>query len=127
MRTRKLLSVVLAFVMVLSLLPVSALAVEYSDANDAAWAAEAIDRWSSYGVVGGSDGQFRPNANMTRAEAATVFTNLLGLTSTAGAASFPDVTSDKWFYSAIQKANAAGIMGGTGDLMTPSSAAKCSS
>ena len=121
MRAKKLLSVVLAFVMVMSLLPMSALAVEYSDANDAAWAAKAIDRWSSYGVVRGADGKFRPNANMTRAEAATVFANLLGLTSTEGAQSFADVSADKWYYGAIQKANAAGIINGSYGYMNPDS------
>ena len=114
MRAKKLLSVVLAFVMVLSLLPVSALAANYSDA-EGHWAEAAINRWSDYGIVTGDERGFRPNDNMTRAEAAKVLCELFGLTSTAGAASFTDVPADAWYANYIAKANAAGIMGGVGD------------
>ena len=114
MRTRKLLSVVLAFVMVLGLLPMSAMAASYSDA-EGHWAEAAINRWSDYGIVTGDERGFRPNDNMTRAEAAKVLCELFGLTSTAGAASFTDVPADAWYAGYIAKANAAGILGGVGD------------
>ena len=114
MRTKKLLSVVLAFVMVLSLLPMSALAANYGD-TQGHWAEAAIDRWSGYGIVTGDERGFRPNDNMTRAEAAKVLCELFGLTSTAGAATFTDAPANAWFAGYIARANAAGIIGGVGD------------
>ena len=114
MKAKKLLSVLLALTMVLSLLPMSALAASYEDAKGH-WAEAAIERWSDYGIVTGDERGFRPNDNMTRAEAAKVLSELFGLTSTAGAATFTDVPADAWYADYIAKANAAGIMGGVGD------------
>ena len=116
MRAKKLLSVVLAFVMVLSLLPMSALAVTYPDANDAAWAKEAIDRWSDYGIVSGDETGFRPNANMKRGEAAKVFANLFGLSDKTAKTTFSDLTSDKWYYDYLNMCVNAGIMNGMDGL-----------
>ncbi|MEG0876967.1 MAG: S-layer homology domain-containing protein, partial [Oscillospiraceae bacterium] len=88
MKTKRSLALLLAIVMTLSLLAVPAfasenktgvspLATKFSD-TAGHWAEKAIDRWSGYGVVKGDEtGEFRPNADLTRGEMATVITNLL--------------------------------------------------
>ena len=52
----------------------------YSDAAEVSdWAKGAINSLSFYKILEGSDGQFRPNASMTRAEAAAVISRVLRL------------------------------------------------
>ena len=114
MRTRKLLSVVLAFAMVLSLLPMSVMAAEFDDAKGH-WAESSINRWSDAGVLNGDADGFHPNGSMTRATAAQTFVNLLGLKSTEGAKTFSDVNPNAWYADALAKANAAGIVGGVSE------------
>ena len=85
---------------------------EYIDTNRH-WAETAIERWSEYGIIEGDDnGRFNPDNFMTRAEAATVFVRLLGLTNEADISNFTDVHSDDWYKSAISKCVAAGILSG---------------
>lgn len=120
MKAKKLLSLLLVFVLVVGLLPMSAFAANFSD-TEGHWAEAAIDRWSSYGVVNGvGDGKFDPDGTMTRAQAAQVFTKLMGLTGTAGAMTFSDVPANAWYADAVAKVTAAGIMNGVGNgLMNP--------
>ena len=79
------------------------------------WAEDAIDRWSEYSVVQGKgDGVFDPEGQMTRAEAAQVFANLLGLNKVADLSGFKDV-KNAWYKEAIAKCYAAGILNGKGE------------
>lgn len=101
--------------MVLSMLGTAALAAPagYHDVSGH-WAENAIDRWSGYGVVSGrGDGSFAPNANMTRAEMAQLYVNLLGLTEKADISGFTDVPANAWYADAVAKCVAAGILNGT--------------
>lgn len=122
--SKKILSMVLVLCMMLSL-SVGVFAASFPDVDEDHWAQAAIDRWSDYGVVRGTGDGFQPDENMTRAQAATVFTNLLKLESTKGAMSFGDVSSDDWFSTAVAKVTAAKIMNGVGkgddgeDYMNP--------
>ena len=80
------------------------------------WAEDAINRWSSYGVVEGtSPDTFNPNSNMTRAEAAQVFVNLLKLTGSADLSVYTDVRADAWYADALSACVANGILNGTGN------------
>lgn len=101
----------------MSAMTVTAGAANYSDTTGH-WAESAVDRWSGYGIVQGSDGAFRPNASMTRAEMATVLSKLLGLTDKAGN-SFADVSSGAWYADAVLKCAAAGILKGDGTGANP--------
>ena len=112
MKGKKLLSLFLALALALSFVP-AAIAADYPDTNDH-WAEAAIDRWSDYGIVTGDARGFRPNDNMTRAEAATVLSRLFKLQSGA-ANTFADVSANQWFYDAINKCYNAGILNGVGD------------
>ena len=111
---RKILSTLLVLCMLVSLLPTMALAASVYNDTDGHWAADAIDRWSGYGVVNGKgEGSFDPNGQMTRAEAAQVFANLLGLNKEGDISAYPDAQGE-WYSEAIAKCVAAGILNGKG-------------
>jgi hypothetical protein len=69
-------------------------------------------------VIQGSDGSFRPNASITRAEMATIIVKALGLTEQA-TNTFSDVPNGAWYTSAILRANAAGILQGSNGQARP--------
>lgn len=109
-------SMVLATAMLLSLLPVRALAANpsFSDIQDH-WGRSAIERWSANGVVSGKGGGlFDPDAHMTRAEMAQMYVNLLHLSEKADLRGYTDVPADAWYADAVAKCLAAGILSGTG-------------
>lgn len=96
-------------------LPTTALAAEYSD-TQGHWAQASIERWSDAGVVNGvAPGVFNPDGNMSRAEAAQIFTNLLKLTGAADLSAYTDVDADAWYADAIAACVDAGVMNGVGD------------
>lgn len=72
----------------------------------------AIEALAARGILNGrSDGTFRPDADMTRAEFTAVVVRALGLplkTTTQ----FSDVSSTSWFAPYVGTANAYGIVGG---------------
>ena len=94
-----------------SLLGVSA--AEYTDISGH-WGKNAITEWSGYGVVQGSDGKFRPNDSITRAEMATVIAKLLKLDDKA-ANSFSDLSAGAWYTDNVLKCAKAGIINGYSD------------
>ncbi len=113
---KKLLAMLLSLCMVISLLPVTAFAANSYTDIDGHWAEEDIERWSDAGIVNGvAPGIFNPEGNMTRAEAAQVFTNLLQLTEKADISGFTDVAADDWFADAIAACVERGILTGVGD------------
>lgn len=116
---KRLTAILLSAIMIIGMLPAVALAADYADTSGH-WAEGAINRWSGYGVVNGKTGStFDPEAEMTRAEAAQVFANLLGLNKEADLSAYADAQDD-WFTSAIAKCVAAGILNGKGDgVMDP--------
>lgn len=110
---KKILSLLLTMSMVLGSVATTAFAAEFSD-TDGHWAESAIERWSDYGVVNGTgNGAFHPDANMTRAEMAQLYVNLLNLTETADISNFTDIPAGAWYADAIAKCVAAGILNGT--------------
>lgn len=112
-------AVLLALVLALSLLSATALAAEggYRD-TDGHWAEEAIDRWSDYGIIQGSDGLFNPDGALTWAHMAAILTRLLGLPA-AKSAGFADVQEGDWFADPINRCAAAGIMLGADGRANP--------
>lgn len=111
---KKLLSLVLAAVLMLSVLAVPAAAAEAPEFADTKghWAEDVIDQWSQYGVVQGYNGKFNPNASMTRGEFAQAMVNLLGLTKKPNYNPFTDLEGDEWYADSILKLFSAGIMKG---------------
>ena len=117
---RKFLSLILVFAMTVSLLTVGASAVEPTYGDTAGhWAESSIERWSAYGIIQGSNGLFDPNGQLTCAQLATILAKLLKLPA-AKDAGFTDNTADAWYYDAINRCAAAGILNGNGDgTVTP--------
>ena len=112
---KKVLSIMTAVCLVVSMMTVSAFAANFSDTDDH-WAKDEIDRWSSAGVVNGvGNNQFNPNGDMTRAEAAQVFVNLLKLTEKGDISTFTDVPEDAWYADAISICVKSGILNGVGN------------
>lgn len=79
------------------------------------------DRHVSY-MFGGSDGMFRPNSELSRAEAAQLIYNLLSGTEAAGR-DFADVSRDSWYYKAVSTLSGLGIINGYEDCFLPDKAA----
>lgn len=117
---RKALSLILAFAMAVSLFTVGASAAEPTYGDTAGhWAEASIERWSGYGIIQGSNGKFNPDGQLTCAQLATILARLLKLPA-AKDAGFIDNPADAWYYDAINRCAAAGILKGNGDgTVTP--------
>ena len=117
---RKALSLILAFAMAVSLFTVGASAAEPTYGDTAGhWAEASIERWGGYGIIQGSNGKFDPDGQLTCAQLATILARLLKLPA-AKDAGFIDNPADAWYYDAINRCAAAGILKGNGDgTVTP--------
>ena len=117
---KKFLSLVLALVMTMSLVTVSAGAKDFTDDSSITYK-EAVDVISALGVVDGySGGDFRPDDVLTRGAAAKIICNLiLGPTTasalSAGTAPFKDVPVTNTFAGYITYCSQQGIISGYAD------------
>ena len=115
---KKVLSIVIAMAMTLSLLTLGAAAKgTYSD-TQGTWAEAAIERWSGYGMIQGNNGKFDPNGDLTRSQMATMLTRLLKLAA-AESAGFSDITDETWCADAVNRCAAADIMLGNNGKAMP--------
>jgi len=89
----------------------------YQDAKGH-WASAAIEKWSGYGVLCGSNDLFRPNDYLTRGEMACILSSLMGYQKTAEN-QFSDLPAGAFYTDAILKANATGVLVGDGDSANP--------
>ena len=86
----------------------------FSDVSASAWYATAVKTLASIGVINGyTDGTFRPNNNVTRAEFVTMLVNLTG--ATGSDVSFSDVSATHWARAAIAAASTNGWVNGYTD------------
>lgn len=115
---KKVISIILSLVMLFSLLPMQAFAANQYTDTAGNWAEGAIDRWSEYGVIEGSNGRFDPNGTLTRAQMAAILSRLLALPE-AKSAGFSDVAQTDWFAPYINSCYAAGIMQGSDGKAQP--------
>ena len=117
---KKFLSLVLALVMAMSLVTISAGAKDFTDA-DAINYADAIEVMSELDVIDGyTDGSFRPTAELNRGAAAKIICNMiLGPTTasalSASSAPFSDVPADSVFAGYITYCSKEGIINGYTD------------
>lgn len=110
----KVLAVVLAFAMALSMVSFAA----YTDVEAGSDCEEAVTVLSALGILSGyTDGTFKPEATITRAEFASVVIRMLGYGDIAGGGSvvFTDVPADHWANGVIALAASQGIIAGYGD------------
>ena len=116
MKRAKILSLLLSFALLLSLVTLPAAAGDKGAFPDVEghWSEESVGRWAGYGVLNGDEnGTFSPDKSMTRAEFATMLVNLMGYTEKAQN-TFQDVAANAWYADAILKLAAAGVMKGDG-------------
>lgn len=96
------------FAFIFALIPVNAQQTKiFPDVNTNYWAAAQIKELSEKGViVGYPDGTFKPDANVTRAEFASMAIRALGQehTTVAQPVNFTDISPDFWAYDMIQRA-----------------------
>lgn len=84
------------------------------------WAKDPIKQWTYYGVIAGyEDGSFKPNNHMTRAEFASVFSNVFKLEEISEAIEFNDVHPNAWYAQSIKRVASAGIMQGASGKFNP--------
>ncbi len=89
----------------------------FTDVPSNFWAYESITKMTKEGLMSGyRNGTFKPNDPLSREEAASLFSNMIGDTpSIMLASSFSDITSDRWSSLAIESVARANIISGYGD------------
>ncbi len=96
---------------ILMTIGISSISFAYSDTSEH-WAREVIDDMSGKKIVNGySDGTFKPNNEMTRAEFIAVVNRMLGLKNESSRY-IPDISRQDWYYADVRKAVEAGILKG---------------
>jgi hypothetical protein len=94
--------------------------MSFTDVADSAWYADYVAYLAARGIIGGNNGAFSPDASITRAEFVTILArmsddDLSGHTTS----SFSDVSTDSWYFAAVQWANKAGIASGYDGKFSP--------
>lgn len=116
--SKKLLVSILALVMVVSLVPITAFAQEFADMpND--WSTEALEKAAENGLLQGYDGKIWPSKNLTRAEMATVINRSFGAYAKASLEAFDDMEESKWYYDEMAKAVQMRTFKGDGKNLNP--------
>ncbi|PKM65558.1 MAG: hypothetical protein CVU95_14595 [Firmicutes bacterium HGW-Firmicutes-2] len=109
---KKLIAIVLSLA-----ISIPALTISVSAKSDIEnhWAGNTIKEWMEKGLASGyGDGSFKPDNSITRAEFMKLVNNAFGYTAEAEIR-FSDVKEGMWYYNVIQKAVAAGYLGGYPD------------
>ncbi|SET70055.1 S-layer homology domain-containing protein [Natronincola peptidivorans] len=127
MNRKKIMALILSVIMVLGSFTISFAQTDLEIKNDGVstfkdikghWAANAINKWSDYGIINGYNGSFRPNDSITRGEMAVILNNMMDY-QVAAQNKFTDLKSGRFYTDAILKANAAGIIKGDGSTVRP--------
>ncbi len=80
------------------------------------WSEQAVNNMASRMIVNGVDADhYNPNADVTRAELASILVRALGLPTNSGNATFNDVTANDWYAGAVAKAADYGLIQGYAD------------
>lgn len=99
---KKLLSLLLACIMLCSTVGVVSAAKDFSDLPSSHWAYNYVQRLVTDGTINGyADGTFLPNKQVTRAE----FVKMIGKTTKKFDKDFTDVTAAHWAYDYIMYSN----------------------
>ena len=114
-KTKRFIAALLSLLMLLPLVT-PAYAADFTDTGSH-WARGEIDRWAELGIIAGSDGLFRPDESITRAEMAIIIDRLMKYRSTSQN-SFTDLP-DTWYTDAVLRASTAGIILGDAGLVRP--------
>lgn len=87
----------------------------FSDMGNHGWAKTAVNNLYKKGIIDGvGDGQFAPDAYVTREQFVKMIVGALNITAQSEDVNFSDVDKNEWYYSYINTATAAGIVEGDG-------------
>ena len=89
---------------------------QYSDVAQGQWFNNAISTLSNAGIINGySDGTFRPNAPITRAEFSKIAVSFFAYAGESYQGVFSDVPAGKWYAQFVEAANQLGLVTGYPD------------
>ncbi|MEK3921023.1 carbohydrate binding domain-containing protein [Paenibacillus sp. FSL K6-2393] len=78
------------------------------------WSQSAVTHIQDLNLLKGyTDGTFKPNQVISRAEFVMILDRAFGFTGNAATGSYADMTSDDWYYDVMVRANGTGIIEGT--------------
>jgi hypothetical protein len=99
-----------------AIVPVASASTDFADSSSIdSWAKDSVDFVVERGLMKGVDGnKFDPKGYFTRAQAAQVIVNYLGLDTENTTAAFADVKEGDWYYGAVNAAAEAGAVNGVG-------------
>lgn len=119
MKTKRLISILLAVVMMLQTISFAALQKDFDDfPKKSYWSYEAMENALKVGLLKGrGNGLIAPKDNLTRAEFAAVVTRAFGATVTKNIDFLTDVKKGDWFYddNSVSKAYQMQVMNGTSE------------
>ncbi|MEG0035680.1 MAG: S-layer homology domain-containing protein, partial [Oscillospiraceae bacterium] len=117
---KRLFSALLVVCMMLSLLPMTAMAADttFTDMpND--YSTTALQSAVANGLIKGAEGKIMPNANLTRAEMATIINRAFGAAKAADLKGFSDVPAAAWYFADMGKAVQMKTLGGNAGKLSP--------
>lgn len=117
---KKIMTKVLALVMVLTLLPTIALGEGFSDMPKD-WSSEALSKAVENGLLTGYNGKLMPEANLTRAQMAAIINRAFGAYVSGSLESFTDVHEGKWYRTDMAKAVQMKTFLGSNNMLNPES------
>jgi hypothetical protein len=91
---------------------------EFNDMPDN-WSTKALENAVENGLLNGADGQIMPDANLTRAQMATVINRAFGAQVKGNIQSFTDVPVGAWYYDEMAKAVQMKTFQGSGNRLDP--------
>ena len=116
---KRLFSMILAVLMIVGTLAITAFAADdvYSDVKEGKWFYDAVMEAYEKELMFGSDGKFRPNDTMNRAEMVTLISRLAGVDLDGYKVSkkFKDVGMTSWYTPVVCWASDEGLVGGYSD------------
>lgn len=112
---KKVIALLLAVVTIFALVVPASAASRFPDVTGH-WAESYIENWADKGVISGySDGTFRPDQEITRAEVAKVLALAYEMKIYGDVTDFTDVSEDDWFYTYAQLCSSNGVVNGYPD------------
>ena len=116
-RVSKIIAGTLSVCAILAASSSTAFAENYADISGH-WAEAEIRAWSDEGIIKGSDGKFRPDDPIRRAEMAVIVDRFMGYEDKSEN-TFSDVEDSSWYADSVLRANHAGVILGYGDTVRP--------
>ncbi len=113
---KKALILILVLLLYLGLTPVKSLAAEGIKDINGHWAQAQIERWADDGLITGyTDGQFKPDEPITRAEFVSLVNRAYNIEKKDSRNPFSDVKPPDWFFGEVLSGKAAGYIAGYPD------------